>query len=59
MKTPNDNIYPIENTHSMMIEEIAKQLDANLQSGLEESSINERITKYGLNNCAELRQKSI
>ena len=59
MEIPNDSLYPIENTHSMMIEEIAKQLNANLQSGLEESSINERITKYGLNSYAEQKQKSI
>ncbi|MDZ4810853.1 MAG: HAD-IC family P-type ATPase, partial [Bacteroidota bacterium] len=59
MATPNGNIYLIENAHSTKVEEIAKLLDVNLQTGLKESSINERITKYGLNSYAEQKQKRI
>ncbi|MEO7482340.1 MAG: HAD-IC family P-type ATPase, partial [Ferruginibacter sp.] len=59
MKTLHDNIYPIENAHSIKVEELANQLDADLQSGLIESSINERIAKYGLNSYAAQKQKSI
>ncbi len=59
MAALNDNIYPIINTHSKKIEDIAKLLDINLQTGLKESSINERITRYGLNSYAAQKQKSI
>jgi len=59
MATLNDNIYPIEKAHSMKVDELAKLLDVNLQSGLEESSINEKIAKYGLNNYAAKKQQSI
>lgn len=59
MATGNNNIYPIENVHSIKAEDIAKLMDVNLQTGLQESSINERITKYGLNNYAEQKQKSV
>lgn len=59
MAALNDKIYPIENTHSINADELAKLLDVNLQTGLKESDINERIAKYGLNGYAEQRQKSI
>jgi Ca2+-transporting ATPase len=59
METGHDNTYPIENTHSIKAENIAKLLDTNLQTGLKESSINERITKYGLNSYAPQKPKSI
>jgi Mn-dependent DtxR family transcriptional regulator len=49
MAALNSIIYPIENTHSTKVDDIAKLLDVNQQTGLKESSINERITKYGLN----------
>ncbi len=58
MTATNDSIYPIENTHSITANDIAKLLDVNLQTGLKESSINERIKKYGLNSYAEQKQKS-
>ena len=59
MASPNDKVYPIENVHSIKPEDIAKLLDADLQTGLKESSINNRITKYGLNSYAEQKQKSL
>jgi len=55
----NNSIYPFENTHSIDADRIAKLIDVNLQTGLKESSINERIAKYGLNSYAEQKQKSI
>lgn len=55
----NETKYPIENAHLIKVDDIAKILDINLQTGLKESSINERITKYGLNSYAEQKQKSI
>jgi magnesium-transporting ATPase (P-type) len=39
--------------------DIAKLMNVNLQTGLKESSINERITKYGLNSYVAQKQKSI
>jgi len=59
MAALNDKIYPIENAHSIKIEELEKLLDVNLQTGLKESSINERIAKYGLNSYAAQKKKSI
>jgi Ca2+-transporting ATPase len=59
METGHDNTYPIENTHSIKADDIAKLLDTNLQTGLKESSINEKNTKYGLNSYAAQKQKSI
>lgn len=59
MSALNDKIYPIENAHSLNADDIAKLLDVNLQSGLNESSIEKRITKYGLNSYAQQKQKSI
>ncbi len=59
MVTTNKSIYPLENTHSIAAEEIAKLLDANLQSGLDETTIDERIAKYGFNSYSEQKQKSI
>ena len=59
MTTPNGNIHQIENAYSKNAEEIAKLLDSNLQTGLQESSIDERIKKYGLNSYAVQKQKSI
>jgi len=59
MAAGNKNIYPVENAHLIKINELAKLLDVNLQTGLKESSINDRITKYGLNSYAAQKQKSI
>lgn len=59
MTTLNYNKCPIESSHSMKVDELAKLLYVNLQTGLEEISINEKITKYGLNNYAEQKKKSI
>ncbi len=59
MVTTNDNIIPIENAHSVKADDIAKLLDVNIETGLLESNIDERIKKYGLNNYAEQKQKSI
>ncbi|CAN5275891.1 cation-transporting P-type ATPase [soil metagenome] len=59
MITGNKKIYPIINAHSLRVDELAKLLDVNIQTGLKESSINERITKYGLNSYAEQKQKGI
>jgi Ca2+-transporting ATPase len=59
MASLNDNIYPIEHTLSIKADDIAKLMHVNLQTGLKESSINERITKYGLNSYAPQKQKSI
>ena len=59
MTTINDNITATENAHSLTVEDIAKLLDAHPQNGLAESSIDERIKKYGLNNYAEQKQKSV
>jgi Ca2+-transporting ATPase len=59
MATLNDNIYPIENAHSINADELAKLLDVDVQTGLKESSINDRIKKYGLNRYAAQKQKSI
>ena len=49
MATPSDKTSAIENAYSKNTDEIAKLLDVNLQTGLNQSSINDRITKYGLN----------
>lgn len=59
MATQNDKIYPIENAHSINADDIAKLMNVNLQTGLKESSIDERITKYGSNSYAAQKQKSI
>ena len=59
MASLNDNIYPIEHALSIKPDDIAKLMKVNLQTGLKESSINERITKYGLNSYAPQKQKSI
>ena len=59
MATPNDSTYPIENAYSKNADDIAKLLDTNLQTGLQEGTIDERIKKYGLNSYAEQKQKSI
>lgn len=59
MAAGSDNIFPIENAYSIKADAIAKLLDVNLQTGLKESSIDERITKYGLNSYAAQKQKSI
>ncbi len=59
MAALSDHIYPIENTHSIKADDIAKLLNVNLQNGLQESSINERIKKYGLNSYTAQKQKSI
>lgn len=58
MATSNNYINPIENTHTLMPDEIARQLHANVQTGLNESSVEERITAYGLNSYALQKQKS-
>ncbi len=55
----NDNIDIIENAYSKKADDIAKLLVLNLKTGLKESDINERITKYGLNRYARQKQKSI
>ena len=39
--------------------DIAKVLDANLESGLSENEVNQRIAKYGLNSFTQQKQKSI
>ena len=59
MTTLNYNRYPIKGAHSMKVDELSKVLYVNLQTGLEEISINEKITKYDLNNYAEQKKKSI
>ncbi len=59
MVTLNDSIDTIENAHSKKADDIAKLLVLNLKTGLKESDINERITKYGLNLYARQKQKSI
>ena len=59
MITRNDTLDPIENAHSIKIDDLATLLDVNLQSGLTESSIDDRITTYGLNSYAVQKQKSI
>ena len=59
MATPKDSTYPIENAYSKNDDDIAKILDTNLQTGLQESTIDERMKKYGLNSYAEQKQKSI
>ncbi|MEP7232018.1 MAG: cation-transporting P-type ATPase [Ginsengibacter sp.] len=59
MAAVSDNIYPIEHTLSIKADDIAKLMHVDLQTGLKESSINERITKYGLNSYAAQKQKSI
>jgi len=59
MEIANNKTSAIENAHSIKIEEIAKLLDVNLQTGLKESGIDERIAKYGLNSYAQQKQKSI
>ena len=59
MAVANNNITPTENPHSLKVEEVAKLLDVDLQTGLKESNVNERIAKYGLNSYAEQKQKSI
>ncbi len=59
MAALNDNIYPIEHALSIKADDIAKLMHVNMQTGLKESSINERITKYGLNSYAAQKQKSI
>lgn len=51
--------YPIEKPHSVEIEKITKTLNANLQTGLAEEDVKERIEKYGLNSYEEQKQKSI
>lgn len=59
MVTPNNKTYPIENAHAQSIDEIAKLLAANQQTGLREDSIDERIKDYGLNSYQQQKQKSI
>ena len=59
MEIQNYKSYPIDNTHSIDVEGIAKLLNADLKTGLAESSIGERITQYGPNSYAEQKQKSI
>ena len=59
MTTLDDKIYPIAHKLSIKADDIAKLMHVNLQTGLKESSINERITKYGLNSYAAQKQKSI
>ena len=59
MTAVNDGIYPIKNTQSIKAVDIEKLLKVNVQTGLQESNINERITKYGLNRYAEQKQKNI
>ena len=59
MTAVNDVIYPIKNTQSIKAVDIEKLLKVNVQTGLQESNINERITKYGLNRYAEQKQKNI
>ncbi|MFP5079715.1 cation-translocating P-type ATPase [Pedobacter sp. JCM 36344] len=59
MAASNDKTYPIKDAHSTNVDDLAKLLDVNLKAGLKESSIEERITKYGLNSYAEQKQKSI
>ncbi len=59
MVTAKDKQYPIENAYSATIEEIGKRLDVQIETGLEESSIGERIAEYGLNSYATQKQKSI
>ena len=59
MVTLNDSMDTIENAHSKKADDIAKLLVLNLKTGLKESDINERITKYGLNLYARQKQKSI
>jgi len=59
MATQNDNIYPIENAYSTVLEDLSKRLDVNLHTGLKEKSITERIAKFGLNSYGEQKQKSV
>ena len=59
MTAVNGGIYPIKNLQSIKAVDIEKLLKVNVQTGLQESNINERITKYGLNSYAEQKQKSI
>ena len=58
MLTSNDT-YPIKNAYSKNTDEIVKLLNTNIETGLAENNINERITKYGLNSYATQKQKSI
>lgn len=59
MATVKNKGYPIENVYSNKVEEIAKFLDVNIETGLLESSIEERIKEYGLNSYGKQKQKSI
>jgi len=56
IKTKN---YPIENAHSITIENIASLLKANQQNGLSDDEVDKRIEAYGLNSYKEQKQKSI
>ncbi|MEO5642620.1 MAG: cation-translocating P-type ATPase [Bacteroidia bacterium] len=59
MAALNDKILPVENSFSIKVDDLAEMMDVNLQYGLKESSINERIAKYGLNSYAAQKGKSI
>ncbi len=59
MPEPKNHKNLLENPHSLSVDEIANVFDVNLKTGLKENSINERIAKFGMNNYAEQKQKSI
>ncbi|HPH46474.1 MAG TPA: cation-translocating P-type ATPase [Chryseolinea sp.] len=59
MKTLDGNTYPIEDTYSVLTDEIAQLLQVNQQNGLTKDEVNKRIDAYGLNQYTEQKQKSI
>ena len=59
MAIQHDYTHPIENAHSLNLDELAKLLEVNLQTGIVETNVEERIKKFGLNIYARKKQKSI
>ncbi len=59
MAIQHDYTHPIENAHSLNFDELAKILEVNLQTGIVETNVEERIKKFGLNIYARKKQKSI
>ena len=59
MAIQHDYTHPIENAHSLNLDELAKLLEVNLQTGIVETNVEERIKKFGLNIYVRKKQKSI
>ncbi|TXT33811.1 MAG: Ca2+-transporting ATPase, partial [Chitinophagaceae bacterium] len=52
-------IYPIQNVHTLSVEEIIQSFNTNAENGITTSEAGNRINKFGANIYEAQKQKSI